>query len=195
MLDSRGRKYIQPIFDLIANIFIYFGFSPTHVTIIACIIGIFASVLIIMGMPTVAVITLWISGILDAVDGTIARKINQKTKWGTFLDILCDRIVEIFIILAIGIIHPEYTNVLLLLVCMIILSLTVFFSTGTLVDIKTEKSFYYQAGLAERTEGFVFFTLMILWESALFWITISFAIIVLYTAGQRIFQLYKFLHQ
>lgn len=194
MLDSHARKYIQPLFDQIANIFIFFKFSPTHVTLFACSVGLLSALLILLNKPIMALILLWASGILDAVDGTIARKLDQKTKWGTFLDILCDRAVEIALILALGLKNPDSTLVLLILTGAIILSLTAFFTAGTLIDNKTEKSFYYQAGLAERTEGFIFFSLMILWSSALFWITLCFAVIVLYTAFQRTIQLYRILH-
>ena len=50
---------------------------------------------------------------------------------------------------------------------------------------KGVKSFYYQAGVAERSEGFIFFSLMILIPSYLGIITNIFSILIIITAIQR----------
>lgn len=194
MLDTHARKLIQPFFEGLASIFITIGLSPTQVTLIAGATGVCSALFVLINMPITAILLLWISGMLDAVDGTMARKLNQQTKWGTFLDILSDRLVEVTIILALATHHPDAIYGLLILTVTIILSLTAFFTAGTLVDLKSEKSFYYQAGLAERTEGFIFLTLMILLPAAFIWITLIFAAVVLFTAFQRSYQLYKILY-
>ncbi|MDO7205013.1 CDP-alcohol phosphatidyltransferase family protein [Paraclostridium bifermentans] len=48
--------------------------TANNVTVIALVLGILTSVFIYIDMNILAVITLWISGYLDAVDGSIARK-------------------------------------------------------------------------------------------------------------------------
>jgi ABC-type spermidine/putrescine transport system permease subunit II len=48
------------------------------------------------------------------------------------------------------------------------------------------KSFHYQAGLAERSEGFLFFSLMAVWPSRVPEVALAFALVVLFTAGQRL---------
>lgn len=60
-----------------------------------------------------------------------------------------------------------------------------FLTVGALTEKKGIKSFYYQAGLAERTEGFILFTLMILLPQWLLWITDVFLAVELITALQR----------
>lgn len=76
----------------------------------------------------------------------------------------------------------------------IVLSMTIFLTVGALTDNKGMKSFYYQAGLAERTEGFILFSFMILMPDLLWWTTGLFVIIELFTALQRFMEARKVLH-
>ena len=65
------------------------------------------------------------------------------------------------------------------------MSMTIFLTVGALSEKKGVKSFYYQAGVAERSEGFIFFSLMILIPSYLGIITNIFSILIIITAMQR----------
>jgi CDP-diacylglycerol--glycerol-3-phosphate 3-phosphatidyltransferase len=142
----------------------------------------------------IAVIILWISGALDAIDGTIARKTNTSSSFGTIMDIVFDRLVELGMIITLAIKNSSATFSLLLLTASIVITMTIFLSVGAVANKKGEKSFYYQPGLAERTEGFIFFTLMILFQKYLIIITILFFIIIMYTAFQRFREAYKILN-
>ena len=78
-------------------------------------------------------------------------------------------------------------NLIVLTVC-ILMSMTIFLTVGALSEKKGVKSFYYQAGVAERSEGFIFFSLMILIPSYLGIITNIFSILIIITAIQRFFE-------
>lgn len=192
MLDSRCRKYIQPIIKKGADFFIKLGFSANQVTVIALVLGILSGIFTYYERPILALISLWLSGYLDAVDGTIARE-KGSTLFGTVMDITFDRIVEIGIILGICYRYPEQSISLLLLTSSIIISMTIFLTTGNMVDKITEKSFYYQAGLAERTEGFIMFSIMILFTQYLTIIILIFVVMILFTAWQRFIEAKKML--
>ncbi len=56
---------------------------------------------------------------------------------------------------------------------------------GALADQKGVKSFYYQAGMMERTEGFIGFTLMILLPQYMVWISTIMATLIVFTGLQR----------
>ena len=116
-------------------------------------------------MQVVAVIVLWISGYLDAVDGAMARRSNSSSSFGTLLDIVSDRIVEVGIVLVLGIKFVDLRYNFIVLTACILMSMTIFLTVGALSEKKGVKSFYYQAGVAERSEGFIFFSLMILFPS------------------------------
>ncbi|MTH54472.1 CDP-alcohol phosphatidyltransferase family protein [Bacillus mangrovi] len=187
MLDTHGRKYVQPVIESTAAVLLKWKLSANQVTAIAFVIGVSSGLLIFLNQPVLAVIVLWLSGFLDAVDGTMARK-TKPSPWGTVMDITFDRVVEISVILGLAFAFPEAQWVLLLLSCSIIVSMTIFLTVGALSEKQGVKSFYYQAGVAERTEGFILFSLMILFSGQLIWLTLLFFAVELFTAFQRLFE-------
>lgn len=184
MLDTHARKYVQPLIHQVARLFMRYDFSANQVTVIAFLLGISTGVFAYFEMGVIGVVLMWISGLLDAVDGTIARE-KGSTPFGTVLDMTFDRLVEIAIIVGIALRYPEVQFELLLLTCSIIFSMTVFLTTGMMAEKKGQKSFYYQAGVAERTEGFIFFSLMLLFPTYLQIIIVIFFILIVFTATQR----------
>ena len=193
MLDTRGRKYFDRIFDKIGRSFLKIGFIPTHITIIAAMVGIVGAVSFSLGKFILSIILLWISGFLDAVDGSIARKTKTTSLFGTLMDITFDRIVETSIILSLAMRYSNARiNFIVLLIC-IIISMTIFLTVGALVEKKGMKSFYYQAGVAERSEGFLMFSLMILVPNYIVIFTNLFSAIIFITIIQRIIEAKKIL--
>ena len=185
MLDTHARKYVNPIIELGAKFLLKLNLTPNNVTILALLIGVSTSIFLYFDMQISAVILLWVSGYLDAVDGAMARKSNSSSSFGTLLDIVSDRIVEVSIVLVLGFkfIDVRY-NLIILTVC-ILMSMTIFLTVGALSEKKGVKSFYYQAGVAERSEGFIFFFFMILIPSYLGIITNIFSVLIIITAIQR----------
>nr|WP_245203846.1 CDP-alcohol phosphatidyltransferase family protein [Ammoniphilus resinae] len=171
-----------------ATVLLRLRLKPNQVTWAAFLIGSVTGVLIYYDQPVLAVILLWISGYLDAVDGAMARKQKKTSSWGTVLDITFDRIVELSVIVGLAARYPEAQFLLLLLTAAIVFSMTVFLTVGALSDKKGLKSFYYQAGLAERTEGFILFSLMTLFPSWLLGFTGLFLFVEVFTALQRMWE-------
>jgi CDP-diacylglycerol--glycerol-3-phosphate 3-phosphatidyltransferase len=71
--------------------------------------------------------------------------------------------------------------------------MTTFLTTGLLVNKKSYKTFYYQPGLAERSEGFIFLTLMIIFKNYIFPISLLFSALIFITFIQRLFEAIKYL--
>lgn len=184
MLDTHARKHVQPIVDKSADWLLDKGLTADGVTKIAFAIGLSSGVFIYLDQPFWAIFVLWLSGFLDVVDGTMARK-TKPSSWGTLLDISFDRLVEISVILGLAFRFPESMWVLLLLSASIIVAMTIFLTVGALSEKQGMKSFYYQAGLAERTEGFILFTLMIAFPAYLTALTLIFIAAQLFTIFQR----------
>lgn len=188
MLDTHARKYVQPVIRRTAREFLKLGLSANQVTWIAFVLGITSGILVYLGLPVVAVAALWVSGFLDAVDGSMAREQNRMSPWGTVMDVTFDRIVELGIIIALAIRFPRAQLLLLLLTAGIVFSMTVFLTVGALSEKKGMKSFYYQAGLAERTEGFILFSVMVLFPHWLLWSTGLFLFVEIFTGLQRMLE-------
>lgn len=191
MLDTRARKLLQPFVAKTARFFIKKGLNADQITWIAFLSGIISSFVILLGLPVPGLVLLWISGFLDAVDGTVARIQASSSPWGTLLDITFDRLVEISIVIVLGLRFPSSRMALIFLLSSIIFSMTIFLTVGALSRNKTEKSFYYQAGLAERTEGFLFLTLMVILNKHLTLIAVIFGLTILFTGLQRMNEAYR----
>lgn len=191
MLDTHARKIFNPIFNKIAKIMIGLKLSANQITAIAFVIGILSAVALYFNKYLLSFLLLWLSGLFDAVDGEVARLSNKKSLIGAQLDIVSDRIVELAFIWAIAFNHKELLYELLFLVSMILISMTVFLTTGMIAKNNTKKSFYYQSGLMERTEGFIMFSLMIIFREKMRLVIIIYAILILITIIQRLVETVK----
>lgn len=185
MLDTHARKYVNPIIEVGAEFLLKLKLTPNNVTILALLLGVSTSIFLYFDMQIIAVTLLWVSGYLDAVDGAMARRSNSSSSFGTLLDIVSDRIVEVSIVLVLGLKFVDVRYNLIVLTVCILMSMTIFLTVGALSEKKGVKSFYYQAGVVERSEGFIFFSLMILIPSYLGIITNIFSILIIITAIQR----------
>ncbi len=192
MLDTWARHRIQPAFDRLAAWCVRRGVPANHVTVAAFAVGAAAMPLVMTGHPWTATAALWVSGALDVLDGTKAR-LTARSPRGTLMDITFDRLVELGVILGLALRYPWAQFPLLCLTAAIVFSITVFLTTGALAERPSAKSFYYQAGIAERTEGFILFTAMMLWSHALVPLTYLFVAVETATGVQRFVEAYRLL--
>jgi CDP-diacylglycerol--glycerol-3-phosphate 3-phosphatidyltransferase len=195
MIDTHARKYFQPAIGVAASGLIKLKISPIKITITSLVIGLGSVLALFTNNLWLAVLLLWLSGLFDALDGTVARETKTTSDLGAFLDITFDRIIELGIIIALVFLQPNLGMMLVILTSMIVMSLTIFLTVSSFAKNNSKKSFYYQAGLAERTEGFIFFSLMIIWVEMRMIIGYIFAVTVLITAIQRFLEGFKMLKQ
>lgn len=193
MLDTKARKNFDKLFDKAGGLFLSWNLKPNHITAAALGTGLAAGATLYLGHPILASGILWFSGFLDAVDGSMARQSKTSSLFGALLDILADRIVELAIFWALALRSPSSLFAILGLVSAVLLSITVFLTTGMLADKTGQKSFYYQPGLMERSEGFIASTCMMLFQSHLAFLAWVYAGLVFITMLQRLWQAKKLL--
>ncbi|OGX80382.1 MULTISPECIES: CDP-alcohol phosphatidyltransferase family protein [unclassified Exiguobacterium] len=187
MLDTYGSRWVRPIVERGADRLLKWNFTPNEVTILGGVIGISVGFFIYNDMLWTAVALLWLSGLLDVIDGTMARR-SRKTGFGTVLDLVFDRIVEISVVVALALRYPEHMPVFLFLLGSFVVAMTLFLAVGASSSKRSEKSFYYQPGLLERTECFILFTLMILFPSWIGVVATLFLILEVFTISQRLLE-------
>ena len=90
MLDTRARKFADPLFERFARLLLKLRFTPNVVTLLAFLFGLGAGVLLYFRLPIPAVLVLWFSGLLDAVDGAMARQSGKSSLFGAVLDVTGD---------------------------------------------------------------------------------------------------------
>ncbi len=190
MIDSHFRNFYQNCFinPLTSNPFIQ-KISPIFLTILACISGIISSICIVLNHRFLAVFFLILSGYLDTLDGSIARKTNTTSDIGTILDITSDRIVEFACIFALYLVNPfSRATYCLLMTGSVLLCVCSFLVVGIFTPNSSEKNFYYSPGIMERTEAFLFFLAMIIFSYGFSYFAIVFITLTFFTAFFRIYQ-------
>lgn len=90
-------KYYE---DPLVNFFDFLGFSPNAVTILGFIITIGAGVLIASQYFLIGGLLMLGGGALDLIDGGLARRKGQVSKFGALLDSVIDRFQEGVVLLA-----------------------------------------------------------------------------------------------
>lgn len=119
------------------------------------------------------------------------RAYKTTAHFGTVLDILSDRLVESFIVIALFIRDPTLAFVCLLMMMSMLVCVSSFLLVGIFSEKQSEKSFYYSPGLMERAEAFIFFIAMIIFNQFALIIGIVFTLLVLWTTGVRVYEFYK----
>lgn len=191
MLEQSVRPWFQRYFiNKVANILSALNIKPNSLTILSLITG-FISAIFILYLPWLAVVFLLVSGYLDVLDGSVARIQKSSSSFGTMLDILSDRFVESFVIIAIFIFQPQIAWVGLIMMMSIIVCISSFLLVGIFSQQESSKSFYYSPGLMERAETFIFFIIMILLPSTILWLGILFTVLVLWTTFYRVYEFYN----
>lgn len=192
MLDTNARKYVQPILDGVAHACRRIGISANALTVIGMLVGIAAALLVLNEYAVAGFIVLWLSGLIDAADGTLAR-LTKPSPLGAILDITFDRVVEVAMIVALACNTPDARLVLVILAGTIAIAMSLFLSIGAAVANQSIKSFHYAPGLGERTEAFICFSLMIMDSARLVMWTWVFIGIIVFTMAQRLYHVYRML--
>ncbi|MDD5617079.1 MAG: archaetidylinositol phosphate synthase [Candidatus Methanoperedens sp.] len=75
------------------------GVNPNTLTLLGLLISIVAAIFFAMGEVLVAGSLLLLSGFFDALDGAVARENGRTTRFGGFLDSVCDRFADAAILI------------------------------------------------------------------------------------------------
>jgi CDP-diacylglycerol--inositol 3-phosphatidyltransferase len=86
------------VFLFVPNVIGYFRFA-----------FLFATLFTYRDIPLLTVLFYGLSQALDAFDGMAARKYNQCTKFGSVLDMVCDRASDAVILAILGGQYPDYS--------------------------------------------------------------------------------------
>lgn len=192
MIDSKLRKQVQPAFDQMGMLLQKTKVTPNQVTVMAFIIGIAAGSAIGFDFYLEGIILLWLSGLLDVLDGTLARIQQKSSKIGAYMDLIFDRLVEAAVILGFYFSAPEHTLAYLVFFVGAMFNFTTFIVAGALFQNEGNKSMHYDFGIVERTETFIFFTLMLIFKMYIFPILMIFNIIMILTGCLRFYRITRY---
>jgi phosphatidylglycerophosphate synthase len=155
VLDSiLGRPGGAPaaLLDRLARWLVRHDVGPNAVSCAALAAGLGGAALFYVDHGWWAMLALLASGVLDAIDGRVARLGRGPTPWGGVLDLTFDRIVEAAVLLGVAVPRPEWHLPALVLACTWYVNLCVFLAVGAASDRQSEKVIDYPPGLLERSE-------------------------------------------
>ena len=90
-----GSRLLVPIARLLARL----GFTPNALTLLGLALTLGVAVVLALGHTTLGGWLFLLAGAFDALDGTLARLTNRKTRFGAFLDSTCDRYADAAILM------------------------------------------------------------------------------------------------
>jgi archaetidylinositol phosphate synthase len=161
------------------------GVGADRATAAAAIAGGLAGLAFARGFVGAGLVALWLSGALDALDGTIARQYERSTAFGGVLDLVSDRWVEAAALLGLAWYRPVLGFAALTVLATWYVNITVFLAAGAAAGAG-EKLIVYPPGLLERTEALVFFTLLAVAGNAGVWLCYAYAALEIWTTIQRL---------
>jgi len=97
MLDLYKNKF-KKVEIIVAKFFSGFPLTPNQYTLISVIFAFFGFCFLIKNNLPVSLILFLIAGLLDFIDGAVARYKNIVTKIGAYLDTVVDRYIEGFLL-------------------------------------------------------------------------------------------------
>ncbi|UCH02138.1 MAG: CDP-alcohol phosphatidyltransferase family protein [Candidatus Bathyarchaeota archaeon] len=107
MLGKLREKY-QKIIAPIGRVLSKTAISPNMISLLSLFTSLLSSYAYVIGRPFEGALIIVLVGILDMLDGAIARASNRVTRFGATFDHVIDRYAEFFIIF--GIILGQYTE-------------------------------------------------------------------------------------
>jgi CDP-diacylglycerol--glycerol-3-phosphate 3-phosphatidyltransferase len=106
------RQRAKGILDPAADFCIRLGIHPNTMTLIGLGGNIVGALFLAFGHMTVGGLFILISGPFDGLDGTMARRLNQPSQFGAFVDSVTDRWSEMFIFMGLLFYYLQQGHVL-----------------------------------------------------------------------------------
>jgi archaetidylinositol phosphate synthase len=148
-LRPRFIGYLEPIADLCVQA----GLTPNQISVASIGFGILCAILFLIHQFALGALALLVSSILDLVDGTVARKMQNSTRFGAAFDWIADKYVDALAILGAGFSGvPILTRFLPVpsAADLAVVALAVF---GSMMNTFIKPVVYAEVGYTERKEG------------------------------------------
>lgn len=141
--------YVEPL----SGIFLKLGITPNMVTVLSLLAGVACAVCYAMSAFLPGSILLFISAILDLIDGTVARKSGRETRFGAVFDWIADKYTDAIVIIGVGVSAiPIITRIIpgpstwdFAIVALAV--------TGSLMNTFIKPVTYAEIGFTERRDG------------------------------------------
>ena len=178
MIEHHIRPHCQKYFDILGIHITKFPITANQMTLCAFVCGILSAVCIGLEYTIPALLFLWLSGLCDVLDGTIARLTNSSHPFGAYTDLISDRMVEAALMVGFAVRYPEHSFTYIVFLVALLFHFSTFVVAGSVFNNNGPKSMHHDRSIVERGEAFIVFTFMILYPQAIFYILMPFNLII-----------------
>ena len=148
-LRPRFIKYLEPV----AEIFVRCHITPNQISVLSLIAGIACAVLFFRQQFLWGSIALFVSAILDLVDGSVARMTDRHTKFGAVFDWIVDKYVDALVLLGIGLSGTAIISQYIAVPPVTDFAIVAFAIIGSLMNTFIKPVVYAEIGYREKVEG------------------------------------------
>lgn len=120
------RAFLEPLAGVL-------DISPNYITILSIVLTLFSGYFVLQGQLMIAAVIFAVAGLMDSLDGLVAKLHNRATKFGRFFDYTADRINDSVIIAAIIIagLIDLYTGLFVLILVLVSSYMSACIDAGT----------------------------------------------------------------
>ncbi len=148
-LRPRFMKYLEPV----AGIFVRCHITPNQISVLSLIAGIACAVLFFRQQFLWGSLALFLSAILDLVDGSVARMTDSHTKFGAVFDWIVDKYVDALVLLGIGLSGTAIISQYIAVPPVTDFAIVAFAIIGSLMNTFIKPVVYAEIGYREKVEG------------------------------------------
>lgn len=148
-LRPRFVVYLEPV----ADIFVKSGITPNQISLLSLIFGIACALCFIDRHFVIGSLFLFISALLDLVDGSVARKIGRQTKFGAVFDWIVDKYVDALVLLGIGLSGIAIIGRFVPVTPAVDFGIVALAIIGSLMNTFIKPVTYAEIGFKERIDG------------------------------------------
>ncbi len=165
---ARLPRYAGPLLALYARL----GLTPNQVTLLGFGIATLASIAVARGQGWVALVLWWVSRVADGTDGLYARRTDQATSFGSYLDIVLDMAAYGAMVLGFAVAVPELGPQWLAILFLYILCITTALALGSQEERlahrpRDDRGLRLGAGLAEGGETGIAYSIFLIFPGQL----------------------------
>ena len=155
-LLTRIRRRVSKVIEPIAVFIARSGVKPNYLTLTSLILSLLAfTSLYYLGMIHAYIVLVLFSGLMDVLDGAVARLTRQVSKFGAFLDSTLDRLSDYLIIYPL--VKLGFSQELVVYLIIVSLLISYVRARGESLGLKIEG-----VGLIERAERLLLVLLVVL---------------------------------
>ena len=148
-LRPRLVRHLEPL----AVLFCRAGITPNQVSLLSLLAGVLCAVCYVYQLFIPGSLLLFVSAVLDLVDGSVARRTEQETRFGAVFDWIVDKYVDALVILGAGLSgvailsrfpgFPPYADA----------AVVAFAIIGSLMNTFIKPVVYAETGFQDRVDG------------------------------------------